>query len=213
MLLLDIYETFGLSYSVYNFYNYTMMKKILDNGHTLSNDYRLEEGSIVPNNHKFEILESNKGNFFRFRTSERLYKPPIYVGGGKSFGFAIPIGENIEEREETVYENHTIKNFNEQFAGNFVNYEKHQYINTQNDLQLALNETFTNPRALRLSLPLKLEYTTSDKYYRITNGKNYYIGTNKNYVINKFAILKRGPYAYTVAVTTGALLLYSMFNK
>ena len=213
MVLLEIYQTFGLGYTMFNFYDNWVMKKLLLNGHTLSNDYRLEEGQILPNNHKFEILESNKGNFFRFVKSETVYKAPIYVGGGSSFGFGIPIGDSTEKKEEEIYQCHTIRDFKEEFKGNIVNYEKCQYINTQNDLQLILNETYTNPRALKISLPLRLDYTASDKFYRITNGKNYYIGTNKNYMINQFAILKRKPYAFTVAATTGALILYSFIKN
>ena len=195
---MDLFIIFGSAYTIYNIYDNISTKYYLQNNK--HNKYLITEEDSDSIDKKYELLDSNKFNFYKLVNDEAY---PFYVG----YIFYVPLPSQINREEKIYIEGHTIENIDGKFINNLVDYNKNIYINNSHDLKLFQSETKINLRSIKIKLPIELKYTSSNKYYKITNGTNYFLGTNKNTLINKFAFHQRKPLALTVGFITALFLL------
>ena len=121
MDLNNLYIMFGSAYTIYNIYDYFSTKYYLQNN--THKKYFIEEKEYCKIDKKYELLDSNKFNFYQLVNDEGY---PFYIG----YIFYAPL--SIIRDEKICTENHTIENIDEKLVCNLVDYNKIKFINNRN---------------------------------------------------------------------------------
>jgi hypothetical protein len=189
MAIDEIITLWGSVYTIYNFYNYYSTKYCLKNN--IQNKFSITENEEIEN----EVIENEeiKNNHILDSTLNCIFYKLDSIDG------------YCMKRK--------IKKIHGKFIGNITYYYKYLWINTENDLSLLKLDIGNSLRTVCIKLPLKVEYTSSDKYYQLTDGYRYYLGTDKEEMIDTIAWKQITPNAIPIAFTTVCLILCYVIKK